>query len=144
MRLDSTGLEWSACDKHKRAKARKGISHKKAQKTQKLCDFCAFLWLIPFPASARVYFLRLLPLLCQLTPRLAGEFLGLRNQFDCLQYLRIVFKQNTRGFGNAEPVVENFVPDGPLDEVSVVHEVLFVELNSALRNVLLELIDNRI
>src|SRR5437764_9486975 len=86
--------------------------------------------------------LRGLTLLCQLPPRLAGEVLGFRNQFDRLQDLRILFEQNARGVGNAELVVKDFVPDGPFDEILVVREVLFTELNSAFRNVLLELVDN--
>src|SRR2546425_13024866 len=81
-------------------------------------------------------------LLCNLPPRFAGQILGFRNQIDRLQHLWIIFKQNLRRVGDAKFVVEDFVFDRPSDEIPVVVEILIVELNSALLNVLFELVNH--
>src|SRR3990172_6741873 len=84
------------------------------------------------------------PLFGHLPAGLAGQIPGFRNQVNRFENLRIAVEQDASGFGHAELVVEDFVPDQAFDEFAVRLKLLFRELNSAFRDVLLELGKNRI
>src|SRR5215467_15333036 len=70
----------------------------------------------PLQRRVRVTIVKNLALLRHLPTSFAGEFFGFRNQLYSLEYLWIVFKQDTGCVGNTELVIKNFVLDLSFDE----------------------------
>src|SRR5215471_6676675 len=76
-----------------------------------------------------------------LAVRPVGQFLGLGKKVKSLVQLGIAFKEDAARVTHAKLVVENFVLNRAFQVVAVVVELLVRELNPALRDVLLELVD---
>ena len=83
-----------------------------------------------------------LSLLGDLPARFAGEVFSLGNQVERFVQLWIAFEKDPAGISHTKAVVIDFVLDGALDVVAIVLEILFRELNSPFRDVLLELLDH--
>src|SRR5262249_42504125 len=94
--------------------------------------------------NPRNLWLKLLPSVGDLAASPAGEVFRLREEVERLVQLRITIEQHAAGIPHTKLVVEDLVFDIAFDVVAVVLEVLLRELDSTLRDVLFELIDQRI